>query len=138
MRIKYTYEQAFAILEAFRATISDNAPVYVRVRSYGKSKAIAKPFVPSTSTVYSAGFETPQECREFTFKELAKMSEHKMLEGENCQYNENRDDEKTRNIIGKCIEIRNYDKAMRLALLLKDKTLIAFITRLIHTKNKVY
>ena len=138
MTIKYTQEQAFIILEAFRATISDNTPIYVRVRSYGKSKTIARPFVPSTSTVYSAGFETPLECREHVIKELAKMAENKMYEGENCRYNEDREDEKIRNLIGKCIEVRNYEKAMRLAVSIKDKTLIAFITRLIHTSNKVY
>ena len=138
MAIKYTEEQAFIILESFRVTIRDNAPIYVRVRSYGKSKSIARPFVPSTSTVYSAGFETPLECREHVIKELAKMAKNKMYEGENCQYNENREDEKIRNLIGKCIEVGNHDKAMLLAVSIKDKTLIAFITRLIHTKNKVY
>lgn len=138
MTTKYTQEQAFIILEAFRATISDNAPIYVRVRSYGRSKTIARPFVPSTSTVYSAGFETPLECREHVIKEVAKMAKNKMYEGENCVYNENKEDEKIRNLIGKCIEVRNYEKAMRLAVSIKDKTLIAFITRLINTKNKVY
>lgn len=138
MDIKYTQEQAITILEAFRATISGDAPIYVRVRSYGKSKTIAKPFVPSTSTVYSAGFETPQECREFTIKELARMAEHKMLEGENCMYKENMEEERIRDLIGRCIEVGNRDKAMRLALSIKDKTLVAFITRLNITANKVY
>lgn len=137
MSTKYSQEQADTILEAFKLTIPKGEPLYVRVRNYGVVKSMSCPFVPSTSTIYSKGFDNPLDCRELVIAEVAKRKA-KMESGSNSVLNENINSEKMRELIGKNIERRHYDNAMSLALKLNDKTLIAFITRLIRTSNKVY
>ena len=134
MTVKYTQEQANTILEAFKLTIPKGEPLYVRVRNYGVGNSMSSPFVPSTSTIYSKGFVNPLDCREFVIVEVAKRKA-KIQSGSETYLNENITTEKMRELIGKNIERRHYDNAMSMALKLNDKTLIAFITRLIRTAN---